>query len=73
MSLWLAKTLAGGRNVGLAAMMGTNLGCCIHSLLAAFGISVLINASPVAFNTMKVIGAFTCFGWPIRRSVMAQC
>jgi threonine/homoserine/homoserine lactone efflux protein len=57
MSLWLAKTFAGGRNVGLAAMMGTNVGCCVHSLLAAFGISVLISASPVAFNAMKVIGA----------------
>jgi threonine/homoserine/homoserine lactone efflux protein len=57
MSLWLAKTFSGGRKVGLAAMMGTNAGCCVHSILAAFGISVLINASPVAFNTMKVIGA----------------
>jgi threonine/homoserine/homoserine lactone efflux protein len=57
MSLWLAKTFAGGRKVGLAAMMGTNVGCCVHSLLAAFGISVLINASPMAFNAMKVVGA----------------
>jgi threonine/homoserine/homoserine lactone efflux protein len=57
MSLWLSKTFSGGRNAGIAAMMGTNLGCCVHSVLAAFGISVLINASPVAFNTMKVIGA----------------
>jgi threonine/homoserine/homoserine lactone efflux protein len=57
MSLWLARTISGGRRAGLAAAMGTNLGCCVHSLLAAFGISVLINASPVAFNTMKVIGA----------------
>jgi threonine/homoserine/homoserine lactone efflux protein len=57
MSLWLAKTFSGGRKVGLAAMMGTNVGCCVHSILAAFGISVLINASPLAFNTMKVIGA----------------
>jgi threonine/homoserine/homoserine lactone efflux protein len=57
MSLWLSKTFSGGRSTGIAAMMGTNLGCCVHSVLAAFGISVLINASPVAFNTMKVIGA----------------
>jgi threonine/homoserine/homoserine lactone efflux protein len=57
MSLWLARTISGGRRAGLAAAMGTNLGCCVHSLLAAFGISVLINASPVAFNAMKVVGA----------------
>jgi threonine/homoserine/homoserine lactone efflux protein len=57
MSLWIARTLAGGRRSGMAAMMGTNAGCCVHSLLAAFGISALINASPVAFNVMKVVGA----------------
>lgn len=57
MSLWLARTVAGGRRVGFAAMLGTSAGCCVHSVLAAFGISVLINASPVAFNTMKVVGA----------------
>ncbi len=57
MSLWLSKTISGGRSAGIAAMVGTNLGCCVHSLLAAFGISVLINASPVAFNAMKVVGA----------------
>jgi threonine/homoserine/homoserine lactone efflux protein len=57
MSFWLAKTFVGGRKVGMAAMVGTAVGCCVHSVLAAFGISVLINASPVAFNLMKVIGA----------------
>jgi threonine/homoserine/homoserine lactone efflux protein len=57
MSLWLQKTVAGGRRAGMAAMLGTAFGCCVHSLLAAFGISVLINTSPVAFNAMKVVGA----------------
>jgi threonine/homoserine/homoserine lactone efflux protein len=57
MSLWLARTVAGGRRAGLAAMLGTAAGCCVHSVLAALGISVLINASPVAFNTMKVVAA----------------
>jgi threonine/homoserine/homoserine lactone efflux protein len=57
MSLWLARTLTGGRRLGLAAAMGTNLGCVVHAMLAAFGISVLIQASPIAFNTMKVVGA----------------
>ncbi len=57
MSLWLAKTLAGGRKAGIAAMFGTATGCLVHSVLAALGVSVLINASPMAFNAMKVIGA----------------
>jgi threonine/homoserine/homoserine lactone efflux protein len=57
MSLWLQKTVAGGRRAGIAAMLGTATGCYVHSFLAALGISVLINASPVAFNVMKIIGA----------------
>jgi threonine/homoserine/homoserine lactone efflux protein len=57
MSLWLSRTLTGGRPAGMAAMLGTSFGCCVHSVLAALGISVLIRASPVAFNTMKVVGA----------------
>ncbi|MFM2355467.1 MAG: hypothetical protein RLZZ528_1203 [Pseudomonadota bacterium] len=57
MSLWLSRTLSGGRSGGIAAILGTSLGCCVHSVLAALGISVLIQASPVAFNTMKIVGA----------------
>ena len=57
MSLWLAKTVAGGRRSGFAAMLGTSAGCCVHSVLAAAGVSVLVAASPVAFNAMKVAGA----------------
>jgi threonine/homoserine/homoserine lactone efflux protein len=57
MSLWLAKTLTGGRRAGLAAAMGTNVGCVVHATLAALGISVLIQASPIAFNAMKIAGA----------------
>lgn len=57
MSLWLAKTVTGGRRAGMAAMLGTSVGGCVHSLLAAAGISALVTASPVAFNAMKVTGA----------------
>ncbi|EPX86593.1 Putative threonine efflux protein [Rubellimicrobium thermophilum DSM 16684] len=57
MSLWIARTLQGGRRAGLAAMMGTSAGCVIHSALAAGGISVLIAASPVAFALLKAAGA----------------
>jgi len=57
MSLFLAKTIAGGRRAGLAAMTGTSLGCVVHSLLAAFGLSALIAASPSMFLALKIIGA----------------
>lgn len=57
MSLWLARTLAGGRRLGLAAMAGTSAGCLVHAGLAAGGVSVLVAASPVAFGALKVVGA----------------
>lgn len=57
MSLWLARTLAGGRPAGIAAATGTQLGCIVHSLLAAFGLSALIAASPAMFLALKIIGA----------------
>jgi len=29
MSLWLSRTIGSGRAAGVAAMVGTNVGCCI--------------------------------------------
>ena len=57
MNLFLAKTIAGGRRAGLAAMTGSSLGCIVHTLLAAFGLSALITASPSMFLALKIIGA----------------
>ena len=57
MSLFLAKTVAGGRRAGMAAFTGASLGCVVHSALAAFGLSALIAASPTAFLALKMIGA----------------
>jgi arginine exporter protein ArgO len=57
MSLFLAKTVQGGRRAGIASLSGAALGCLVHSLAAAFGVSALIAASAVAFNVLKVVGA----------------
>ena len=38
-------------------MTGAMLGCVVHSLLAAFGLSALIAASPSAFLALKIVGA----------------
>jgi threonine/homoserine/homoserine lactone efflux protein len=56
MSLFLAKTLQGGRSAGLAAMLGAMAGCCVHTLLAALGLSALLAASAAAFTALKVVG-----------------
>ena len=57
MSLFLAKTMAGGRKAGLAAMLGAMAGCSVHTLLAALGVSALLAASVTAFMVLKIVGA----------------
>src|SRR6478736_5076899 len=57
MSLFLAKTMAGGRRAGIASMLGAMAGCCVHTLLAALGLSALLAASVTAFTVLKVVGA----------------
>jgi threonine/homoserine/homoserine lactone efflux protein len=57
MSLFLAKTMAGGRKAGMASMLGAMTGCCVHTLLAALGLSALLAASVTAFTVLKVVGA----------------
>jgi threonine/homoserine/homoserine lactone efflux protein len=56
MSLFLARTVSGGRKAGLAAMLGTMLGCCIHTMLVALGLSALLAASAGAFTVIKLVG-----------------
>ncbi|HEX8165934.1 MAG TPA: LysE family translocator [Beijerinckiaceae bacterium] len=56
MSFFLARTVTGGRMAGVAAVLGGAAGCCVHTLLAALGISALLAASPTAFLVLKVVG-----------------
>ena len=37
--------------------MGANIGCVIHTFLAAFGISALVAASHTGFLILKIVGA----------------
>jgi len=57
MSLFLAKTMAGGRKAGLASVLGAMAGCGVHTLLAALGLSALLAASVTAFIVLKIVGA----------------
>ena len=58
MSLFLAKTVSGGRRAGMAAMLGAFAGCLVHTVLAALGLSALLAASETAFFVLKVVGGF---------------
>ncbi|NMD08934.1 MAG: LysE family translocator [Phyllobacteriaceae bacterium] len=57
MSLFLSRTIVNGRAAGMASMIGTNFGCIVHTLLAAFGVSALIAASATGFLVLKIVGA----------------
>ena len=53
----VARTVAGGRQEGLASCLGTGLGGMLHVLAAALGLSVLLAQSALTFSLMKYVGA----------------
>lgn len=52
-----ARTLAGGREEGLASSLGTGLGGLVHVAAGAVGVSALVLASAEAFALLKIAGA----------------
>jgi threonine/homoserine/homoserine lactone efflux protein len=57
MSLFLARTIANGRQAGIASVLGANVGCLVHTFLVAFGLSALLAASQTGFLVLKIVGA----------------
>jgi len=52
-----ARGAAGGFRDGVAASLGIKLGCLVHTLAAAAGLSALVATSAAAFATVKLVGA----------------
>ena len=50
-------SVSDGREVGLAAVAGLELGNLVHALAAAAGLSAILATSATAFNTVKWLGA----------------
>lgn len=57
MTLSISRALSQGRGAAMFVVLGTSMGCVIHTLLVAFGVSALITASPTAFMILKTGGA----------------
>jgi threonine/homoserine/homoserine lactone efflux protein len=53
----VSRALAQGRRAGLVSAAGLTLGLAAHTLLAAFGVSVLLASSATAFMLLKGAGA----------------
>jgi threonine/homoserine/homoserine lactone efflux protein len=46
-----------GHAVGLAAALGINAGCLVHTAAAVLGISAILMTSAIAFSVLKYLGA----------------
>ncbi|WP_019142203.1 LysE family translocator [Noviherbaspirillum massiliense] len=52
----IGRSIAQGRNAGLVSALGISVGCCIHALASALGLSALLAASATAFMAIKLAG-----------------
>ncbi len=53
----LTQSIARGRRAGVYSALGIATGTVVHTLLAAFGLSLIVARSLVAFTIIKFIGA----------------
>jgi threonine/homoserine/homoserine lactone efflux protein len=53
----LARSSREGHAVGMAAVLGINAGCIVHTLAAVLGISAILMTSAMAFSVLKYLGA----------------
>ena len=52
----LSRSIAQGRKAGIVSALGIGTGSIIHTLLAAFGLSLIIAESILIFNIIKYAG-----------------
>ena len=53
----ISRSISQGRAAGIYSALGISAGIIIHTLLAAFGLSVILMKSVFIFNLIKIIGA----------------
>ncbi len=52
----LGRTIAQGREAGIASALGISLGSIFHTCAAALGLSAILATSAVAFGAIKLLG-----------------
>ncbi len=53
----MGRSVAQGRKAGVYSVLGISTGVFIHTLLAAFGLAVILQQSVVLFTAVKIAGA----------------
>ena len=53
----LTKSIGQGKKAGIISTLGIGTGSIVHTLLAAFGLSIIIAKSLLLFNIIKYLGA----------------
>lgn len=53
----VGRSIAQGRGAGVVSALGIALGCVVHTLACAFGLTALLAASVTAFTIVKFAGA----------------
>ena len=53
----VSRSVSQGRMAGIYSALGISAGIVVHTLLAAFGLSVILMQSSFLFNVIKIIGA----------------
>ena len=53
----VTRSVAQGRKAGVVSVLGISTGLVFHTLLAAFGLSLILMTSPAIFMTVKYLGA----------------
>ncbi|MCM3388678.1 LysE family translocator [Ureibacillus chungkukjangi] len=53
----ISRSISQGRMAGIYSALGISAGVVVHTLLAAFGLSVILMQSALLFNVVKIAGA----------------
>ncbi|QBP40194.1 LysE family translocator [Paenisporosarcina antarctica] len=53
----ISRSISQGTKAGIYSALGITSGSIVHTLLAAFGLSIILMNSIFLFNTVKIIGA----------------
>ena len=53
----LTRSIAQGRKAGMISVLGIETGCLIHTICAAFGLSLILRSSATLFMIVQYLGA----------------